>query len=590
MIVVQYSLSWSILSLPSIYPLIIEPIENQMDTDIICAGFGVWSRFVPLSYVLQIGEIGILDSSCFHLYRIQDRINNELHFLIIECVNFEQKTIKKYFQFLGSDGSQFQQEISINEASYKFIWYFQGFITIPSQKQVSIYLYEQMSQNFSQQIQIHFPLEGTNYNLIIVGHFKVSQNSSLYTYENRLLSFFPGQMIYPLDFFTDKPENFLDIIEQNNENQCYCQNSAKTEIEDIIIQQQDQFQFYLNNLINIKINLYSDEFYYQLFKLSGNFQFIIDIRQFQLLYKISSLGNQIIIKSYSYTFPTVNIDFSKNPFLKTQKFDINCDIQLWHYILIEKTETSISISITFYQGFDQEQFNLNILVNHFNMVQFKLLYGNTLKSKSDYLIIQIIGFKFLNCPDINQPNNNCHLTCKECDGPTKEDCLSCFELSNRRYLPDFKECICQYGTIDSNNECINYQNLNLNLVQEQELKTVCQYGFFNSMMNTINVHLQLIKILLHVWNVYKILVYGFRLFFVKQYYGQIRTETHQNIFKHIINYIIFQQEMIYNTVLIVIQQVHLIVKLIIQNNYFNLNNYANQYCKQIYSIQFILLY
>ncbi|CAD8174747.1 unnamed protein product [Paramecium pentaurelia] len=493
MIAVQYSVSQSILSLPSIYPLIIEPIENQMDTDINCAGFGVWSRYVPLSNVVQIGEIGILDSSCFHLYRIQDRINNELHFLQYECVNFEQKTIKKYFQFLGSDGSYFQQEISINEALYEFTWYFQGFITIPSQKQVSIYLYEQMSQIFSKQIQIHFPLEGTNYNLIIGGHFKVSQNSPLYTYENRLLSFFPGQMDYLLDFFTDQPEYFLEIIEEDNENQCYCLNSAKTEIEDVIIQQQDQFQFVsqqlncdkflLSGWIKIReINSYSDEFYYQLFKLSGNFlnsQLTQDnLSAFQLLYKISSLGNQIIIKSYSYTFPTVNIDFSKNPFLKTQKFDINCDIQLWHYILIEKTETSISISITFYQGFDQEQFNLNILVNHFNMVQFKLLYGNILKSKSDYLIIQIIGFKFFNCPDINQPNINCHPTCKECDGPTKEDCLSCFELSNRRYLPDFKECICQYGTIDSNNECINYQNLNLNLVQEQELKKVCQYGFF----------------------------------------------------------------------------------------------------------------
>ncbi|CAD8082452.1 unnamed protein product [Paramecium primaurelia] len=592
MIVVQHSVSWSIQNLPSIYPLIIEPIENEMDTDINCAGFGVWSRFVPLSNVVQIGEIGILDSSCFHLYRIQDRINNELHFLQYECVDFEQKTIKKYFQFLGSDGRQFQQEISINEASYEFIWYFQGFITIPSQQQVSIYLYEQMSQIFSKQIQIQFPLEGTNYNLIIGGHFKVSQNSPLYTYENRLLSYFPGQMYYFRHFFTDQPDYFLKIIEQNNEKQCFCQNSATIEIEDAIIQQQDQFQFLsqqlncdkflLSGWIKIKeINSYQDEFYYQLFKLSGNFlnsQLTQDnLSAFQLLYKISTLGNQIIIKSYSYTFPTVNIDFSNNLFLMTEKFDINCDIQLWHYIYIEKTQTSISISITFYQGFDQEQFNLNLQVNHFNMVQFKLLYGNILKSKSDYLIIQIIGFKFFNCPDINQPNINCHPTCKECDGPTKEDCLSCFETSNRRYLPDFKECICIYGTIDSNNECINYQNLNLNLVQEQELQKECQYGFFNQMMNAINVHQQLITILQHVWNVYKILDHGLILFFVRQYYIQILTEAHQNIFQQIINYIIFQQEMIYNTVLIVIQQIYLIIKLIKQNQYFNLNNYVNQY-------------
>ncbi|CAD8211130.1 unnamed protein product [Paramecium pentaurelia] len=494
MAVVQYSVSWGILTLPSNNPFTIKSIRNELDSDIICAGFGVWSKYVPLSNVVQIGEIGILDSSCFHLFRIQDQINNQLYFLSYECLDFEKKTIKKYFLFLGSDGSDFTEEIQINEEQYEYVWYFQGFITIPSQKQVILYVYQQRAQIFSKQIQIEFLNQGINSNLIIGGDYKIiSLNSPLYRGENTLLSYFPGNSYYLFDFFFTEPNYFLQIIESSKENKCMCQKSAITNIGDIIIQKQDQYQFVsqqtncqqflLSSWIKIK-EIYSqqDEFDFQLFKLSGNFQNPYMIQEnlcaFQLFYKFSSLGNQIIFKTYSYTFPNLNIDFSNNPFLKTEIFDIDCDIQLWHYILVEKTDTSISISITFYQGYDQMKLNKNLEVKQFNMVQFKLLYGNILQSKLNYLEIEIIDLQLINCPENDQSQINCHPTCKECDGPTKEDCLSCFELSNRIYLPYFKECICEYGTLDQNNQCINYQTLNFNLILEKPLRKECQYGYF----------------------------------------------------------------------------------------------------------------
>ncbi|CAD8113323.1 unnamed protein product [Paramecium primaurelia] len=112
------------------------------------------------------------------------------------------------------------------------------------------------------------------------------------------------------------------------------------------------------------------------------------------------------------------------------------------------------------------------------MVQLKLLYGNIFQSKSDYLDIQLAGFQIFNCPDFNNLQISCHPTCKECDGPTKDDCLSCYEFSNRRYISEFKVCICEYGTIDQNNECVNYQTLQLNKIEVQQLEKQCQYGFF----------------------------------------------------------------------------------------------------------------
>ncbi|CAD8130058.1 unnamed protein product [Paramecium sonneborni] len=409
-------------------------------------------------------------------FRIRQIINCILYNMIVLILSKKQS--RNMFNFQVRDGSDFKEEIPINEVSYEFIWYFQGFITIPSLKQVIIYIGEKNTQFFSKSIE--FLQDRINSNLIIGGDFKVSQNSPLYTLENSLLSFYPGKITYLINTYLNEPDYFIEIINEDIERYSECQQNPRTDIGDFFIQKQDLSQFVW---IKIKeIYSYQDEFYFQLFKLSSNFNnpkmISENLCQFQLFYKISSQGNQIIITTYSFTFPVVNIDFSNNPFLKTQIFDIACDIQLWHYILVKKTETSISISITFYQGLDQIKLNMGLEENQFNMVQFKLLSGNILQSKLNYLNVQIVGLKLLNCPERYQSYINCHPYCKECDGPTKKDCVSCFESSNRLYLSDFKECICVYGTIEQDDQCINYEALQFDLIQETPLKEECLYGFF----------------------------------------------------------------------------------------------------------------
>ncbi|CAD8090423.1 unnamed protein product [Paramecium sonneborni] len=173
------------------------------------------------------------------------------------------------------------------------------------------------------------------------------------------------------------------------------------------------------------------------------------------------------------------MNFLNNPYLKTQTFDIeDQDIQLWHYILVEKIQNLISISIKLYKGFQQKEFNFNLDVMQFSMMQFKLSYGNILQSENNFLTIQILGFQILNCLDDSKPQVSCHPTCQECDGPRRNDCLSCFEQSHRRFLEDFRECICEYGTIDQNDQCINYQTLQFTLILEEPKQEKCKYGFF----------------------------------------------------------------------------------------------------------------
>ncbi|CAD8108641.1 unnamed protein product [Paramecium sonneborni] len=491
---VELSICWIINNLSTYHPLAVIEIINDEQFEILQNGFGIWSKYQPLSNFEQIGEIGQLDSYCFHLFRIEDRITNELHFVYYECITFETKTIKKYFQFLSHDGSNFKEEILINDSIYESTWYFGGILQISSENLIFIPIYKEKNQIFLKLITSGFLSNENNYNLIIGGDFQVNRDSQLYTFENRFLSSFPGQIIYIEDGYFFQTDYYFEMIEQLQINACSCKSNLISLINDLKIEKQDQYefisekpncqQFILSVWIKIhEIHLIENEFYYQLMRLSGNFQDpqMVDANlcAFQLFYKISQLENQIIITTYSYTFPSINIDFSNNPFLKTQTLNIDWDIQqLWHYILVEKKESSIQMQVIFYKGVNQKEFNLSFEVMQFNNVQFKLLIGNIFQSEKNFLEVQVVGIEFINCPDDNKQKIGCHPTCKECDGPTKNDCLSCFESKNRKYLEDFKECVCWYGTIDQDYQCNNYQALQYTLMKEELINEQCKYGFF----------------------------------------------------------------------------------------------------------------
>ncbi|CAD8108319.1 unnamed protein product [Paramecium sonneborni] len=490
---VELSKCWSIYMLPRNYPQEIYQITYDEHLKIYQNGFGVWSRYTPLSNIQQIGEIGILDSNCFNLFNIKDSVTNELHFVQYECINFETQSIKKYFQFLSHDRNSFKEEILINDTSYESTWYFQGILKIPQENIIYIVLYKQQNEIFAKQIQFEFLFEENNYNIVIGGDLIVSQNSPLYTLENRLLSFFPGDTDYLFSGIFLKSEYYFSIIEEYQNDECDCRSNEIERIEDVQIEKKglyefisrepNCYEFLLSGWIKIQEIIQMDEeLYYQLIRLSANFQDspLVDANlcAFQLFYKLSQQRNQIIITTYSYTFPSVNIDFSNNPFLKTETIDIDWDIKLWHYILVEKKQNLISISIKFYKGFDQKVFIVNFDVIQFNMMQFKLLYGNIFQSQNNFLTIQIVDFQLIKCSDESKPQVSCHPTCQECDGPTRNDCLSCFETSNRRFLEDFKECICEYGTIDQNDQCINYKTLQNTLIQGEPKQDKCKYGFF----------------------------------------------------------------------------------------------------------------
>ncbi|CAD8209927.1 unnamed protein product [Paramecium pentaurelia] len=408
-----------------------------------------------------------------------------------------QYNTNKYLQFIDNNGVDHIYEMPIQEGAYEFVWYFIGFEMVPIENRFTIYFSNHEKLVQTHQIQIEFPFYDEKLNLIFGGDLSVKHDQQLHNSENEKLSYFPGQVLI-LNYYQISQQQYcntvISFILSSQIDECRCVPSQNTKINDQVIQKKEEFlfissktncqQFLLSGWIKIDdIHTFVDEFDYQFIKLSGNFQVTQmtddNLSPFTLTYKISSKGNQMIITTYSYTFPSINIDFSNNPYLIKQAFHLIGDIKLWHYLFVKKQETNIYISITFFELYKQEKFEIYEEVKQFNLVQFKLLYGNILQSHSDYLKIQIVGFQLFNCPQKSVEQLECHSTCQECDGPTKTDCLSCFESLNRKYLPDFKECICEYGTVDMDNQCITYERLNLTIVTPDEVTMQsCKYGYF----------------------------------------------------------------------------------------------------------------
>ncbi|CAD8179807.1 unnamed protein product [Paramecium pentaurelia] len=475
------------------YPIEIFKIKPN-SIEIYNTYFGIWWKYLPLSNTTQIGNIGLLDSNCFHFLHAKESITERINFLYYLCLDYEIKTVYTYLQFIDNTGLDHFYKIQINEELLESIWQYIGFCLIPSENRFTIFykFSGQLTKSF--EVLIKFPFYDVSLNLIYGGGLKVNDNQKLQTSLNKKLAYFPGEILrdeYVSAINICKLSNSQMPI--NNINGCLCSENNNSTIVDSIIEKEQQFffiseysncdGFFLSGWIKIDETLiFENEFYYKLIKLSGNFiqQQLIDdnLSAFTLTYKIGQNGNQIIVTTYSYIFPLVNIDFSKDPNLIKHIFDVNTDIKRWHYLIAWKQESTIYFSITFYDKFNIEKLEFNQQVKQFGSIKFQLHIGNILQSSQQYLKINLIGFQFFNCPQIFDQIQNCHPTCKECDGPTQYDCLSCFESSNRIYVPNFNQCICKYGTMDQDNFCINHKSINLIILPDEGTNNKCKYGYY----------------------------------------------------------------------------------------------------------------
>ncbi|CAD8048455.1 unnamed protein product [Paramecium primaurelia] len=470
-------------------------IEEEISQPNQCFNFGLWSKYNPLSSISQVGPVGIFGSNCYQLLNIIDIINNEIIFMYYDCLDNEKNQIKKYIKFVKDDGEQKIYEIQIEGNEYESFWYFLEIISWPINQQFEILIISQSQLILRQKIDEIINPFGQYFQITFGDSLIVSKSRIKSIVTEQKFSYFPGRIIIQKLQIEDQItiDNWFEYVKNifQEYETCNCQPNVNNQIPDLFLRssQKGEFvseqkncnSFILSGWFKIKnIINQNDEFIYPFIKIAANFENPTlsnkNLSPIQVFYDLSKIKNQIIVTTYSYTFPSVTIDFTNNPNLIINSFEILNSITVWHKIQIKLLNSQMDIQITFYDGYKIIQYSKQLQVRQFQENQFKLQFGNFEQLETNYLDLQINNFYFFNC-DQSFSENNCHHTCLECDGPTKEDCLSCSEESKRIYLPEYKECICPINTID-NQICIGYVEAQLQLIEEPFISQECEYGYY----------------------------------------------------------------------------------------------------------------
>ncbi|CAD8176500.1 unnamed protein product [Paramecium pentaurelia] len=461
--------------------------------------YGLWSRYTPLGNIAQVGSIGILESNCFHLHNAVQQSTKELNLIVYDCLNYEKQTIVRRIQFITIDENWHQYEVQLDNQNYEYIWHYFEITQWPLRKRFELLIIQYPEIKLYQiEEDVLYPYKDTDLLLTFGGGLQIqSQNTIQILNGISTMSFFPGNFIlYPLSIdimsITRQAAN-IALSTFQFRSQCFCNQNWQTDLinqeltwlDNIIFPSQypNCNSFQLKTWIKItNIHQTSQEFQYQIIKLSANFentQLTDDnLSTFQLFYKFNQLKTQLIFTTYSYTFPIVSINFQNDPFLIRKEFDLINDIKLWHYVQVILKDNQLTISIIFYGEFTHFDYKTILTVNQFNLMKLKLQYGNILQSTNNYLTVKFVDSSFVNCVDNDVILElNCHFSCQECDGPTNQDCLSCSKESNRIYKPQQKSCVCPYNTIDDQ-QCKDFQSYNFIIVNENVNNQKCLQGYF----------------------------------------------------------------------------------------------------------------
>ncbi|CAD8146650.1 unnamed protein product [Paramecium octaurelia] len=62
-----------------------------------CLHYGIYSRYTPLSDILQFTKDWNLNSNCFHFQSIKDNVHNNIDSLSYDCIYYEKKLIEKQY-------------------------------------------------------------------------------------------------------------------------------------------------------------------------------------------------------------------------------------------------------------------------------------------------------------------------------------------------------------------------------------------------------------------------------------------------------------------------------------------------------------
>ncbi|CAD8138703.1 unnamed protein product [Paramecium octaurelia] len=481
----QYSLQNEVLNKSTLIDFqMVEQIEVD-NSDQNCLTFGIWSKYNPLGNSKLKDAYRLFDSNCFQIINSFDQVTLSLNFISYDCVFDTTREIKKFIQIEFSQTDQFIYSLQIEPSKYEDFWYFFQIITNIQKQSLELAIYFQINQIFKETIKLVFPNKDQQLLFTFGGSLKVENSNIALIEQGRIFSLYPGQLIVynrdmeriPIDF----DYWFCECVREIGKNNIHL---LFLDQHTNVLQNINCNSYTLAGWLQIsKIHQSSEEFTYQFIKISTNQEEMQNenLAAFQLFYQISPIKNKIIITTYKYNFPSVTQDFENNPQLIRRELILQNTITSWQYIYVNLQESVLDFSIIFYEAQNIQSYETTFEVKQFQNYQLKITLGNIQQTTLDYLDVIVRDLLLINCMyDLRQ--DKCHYSCQECDGPTKYHCLTCSAESKRKYIAEFKQCACIYGTIDDNNYCIDYKDQNFYLdLQFNGKKTTnlnCKMGYF----------------------------------------------------------------------------------------------------------------
>ncbi|CAD8096842.1 unnamed protein product [Paramecium sonneborni] len=504
-------------------------IEIQADaTNGDTKGFGFWSKYIANSvfseeFILNkpfddpICQTEVCTFHGFYFLKLFDE--NQLNFAAI-ILNMNDNPISLTHDFyLFNQDSEIIEQASVNFVAslYENIWYYTLFLYSKNDQKLRFYT------NFNNQLFIFQYQIITQKISIILGGYDtdLSQN---FVYNLGPLLYFKGYFspIQEFNTFFYNDNTFDNLFSY-----CPLQDQKtileKSDLYRLINFQSIQDDFLLSAYTFILKNQrytiqcwlkqnYIEAFEYYL-KKQGQAYYYLEQSPFSLsqIYNIRNrrMGDQMIDFYYSVDFENNNqtvihfkAEFIKIPFSvplyqdeELSKYDtlaINKDYfydktQQWHYVVIDQGRNPIDgakMQIRFY-FFNEKPLIYELGTYNYNY-QFSgsiVLFSILQREQSSFLKSRTqIGWLIFITGQLEDNNDSyeCHSSCKDCNGPTKYNCISC-QIELNYFLTQFNSCECSY--LNEYNEksqgCDPIEvSQSLTITTEYSLDQYCFFGYF----------------------------------------------------------------------------------------------------------------
>ncbi|CAD8111336.1 unnamed protein product [Paramecium sonneborni] len=188
--------------------------------------------------------------------------------------------------------------------------------------------------------------------------------------------------------------------------------------------------------------------------------------------------NGFEISTYSYQFP-VKARYKSQEADKIREYkDYYSELFIqWHYIQYEFGSENNNGQPLFQIYFPSlnliRTFSWSKSIRHFKGVQFQIFLGGDdyVNSYMQGFISEMIFTVF--CESVPTMSPPCHITCNTCNGPTKQNCLSCSENMFRYLYKVENSCLCQDGYYENDSGSCEYVNALFPYISKQEFQIGC---------------------------------------------------------------------------------------------------------------------